>query len=446
MKINRYMSFLSLYIIATILLVSCLPGSSQTEPPSGGAPAQSSGAKASIKLATWAGVDEATELQGLLDKLNAASSSYTITQESSPSEYWTKVQTTIAGGTAADLLWVDQEHMPDLASKGALLDVTELIKSDSKNPAAKLDDYFDATTLAFTYQEKMYGLPWIGMPAMLYVNLDYVKAAGYDENTINDWTWDDFQTACIKMTLDAQGNTPDAPGFDATSIKQYGFSVTPGWPPLQQYIWQAGGEVITPDLKTSPVDSPEAIQGAQYLADLVNKYKCTPSQSVISERGFGDMMKSGQVAMFVGGAADDLERSEGKHIKAFLLPQGPKNRDSWAYIAGMAINAKTKSSPDVVYQAFMDLTQAIQEWKVPAPRKSLATAEGIIKAASYKQESAENIIANMSNMRAPYIFPGYAEWGTVFSDRFFDPLVRGTGAPADLAKEVRPLLDGKLPK
>ncbi|MDP2989660.1 MAG: extracellular solute-binding protein, partial [Kiritimatiellota bacterium] len=316
----------------------------------------------------------------------------------------------------------------------------------SKNPAAKLDDYFDATMQAFTYQVKIYGLPWIGMPAMLYVNLDYAQAAGYDPNNINNWTWDDFQQACIKMTKDANGNNPGASGFDASNVKQYGFSVTPGWPPLQQYIWEAGGEVITPDLKSSPIDSPEAIQGAQYLADLVNKYKCTPSQSVISERGFGDMMKNGQVAMFIGGAADDLERSEGKHIKAFLLPKGSKNRDSWSYIAGMAINAKTKNNQDVVYQAFIDLTQAIQEWKVPAPRKSLATKEGIIKAASYKKESADNIIANMPNMRAPHIFPGYAEWTTVFGDRYNDPLIRGNGTAADLAKQVRPLLEAKLPK
>lgn len=444
---KHLISMCMLFVVIALMLSSCAPAGTQTPAATGAGaaqPAKGTGEKAAIKLATWAGVDEAKELQGLIDKLNAASTTYTITQESSPSEYWTKVQTTIAGGTAADLLWVDQEHLPDLASKGALLDITNQL-STSQAPAAKLDDYFDAAIKAYKYQDKYYGLPWIGMPVMLYVNLDYLKDAGIDEAKINDWTWEDFQNACIKLTKDANGKTADASDFDATNVKQYGFSVVPGWPPVQQFIWQAGGEVISDDMKTSPIDSPEAVKGAQYLADLVTKSKCTPAQSVISERGFGEMMKGGQVAMFMGGAADDFERTEGKHFKAFLLPKGPVDRASWAYIGGMSINAQAKNK-DAAFAAFMDLTQAIQEWKVPSPRKSLATKDGILKATPYKKESADNIIANMPNMRAPKIFPGYAEWSTIFGERYVDPLVRGTKTAEELGKEIRPVLDQQLAK
>ena len=155
------------------------------------------------------------------------------------------------------------------------------------------------------------------------------------------------------------------------------------------------------------------------------------------------MMKAGQVAMFMGGAADDFERTEGKRFKAYLLPKGPKNRLTWAWIGGMSIYAQTKH-PDVAYEAFMDLTQAIHEWKIPSPRKSLATREGIIKATPYKEVSADNIIANMPNMRAPRIFPGYAQWATIFGERFVDPLVRGQATAAELAPQVRPLLEEVL--
>jgi multiple sugar transport system substrate-binding protein len=185
------------------------------------------------------------------------------------------------------------------------------------------------------------------------------------------------------------------------------------------------------------------VQGAQFLADLGNELNCAPQQSVISERGFGEMMKAGQVAMFMGGAADDFERTEGQNIKAFLLPQGPVNRDTWSYIGGMGINS-TVDNPDVVYEAFMDLSQAIQEWKVPSPRVSLATVEGITAGMPEKEVSAENIIANMENMRAPVIFPGYAEWATIFGERYVDPLVRGTADAETLGGEVRPLLEDQL--
>jgi multiple sugar transport system substrate-binding protein len=448
MKSRLLQGFILVTLLA-LVLSGCAPattpgtaseGAATTE--SGAEAAAPTGDKVQIKLATWAGVDEANELQGILDELNAASDTYEIVQESSPAEYWTKLQTTIAGGTAADLVWMDQEHLPDFATMGALLDITDLLAADD-SPAAQLDDYFPAALERYTVDGKLYGLPWVAMPVMLYVNLDALEAAGYSADDVNNWTWQDFQDACIAMTLDANGNTPGAAGFDPATVSQYGFSVVPGWPPLQQFIWQAGGEVLTEDLTQSPIDTPEAIAGAQFLADLTTQSQCTPGQSVISERGFGEMMKAGQVAMFMGGATDDFERTEGKRIQGFLLPQGPVNRDSWAWIGGMSINATT-ANPDVAFEAFMDLTQATHEWKAPAPRRSLATREGIIAAVPYKEISADNIIANMENLHAARIFPGYAQWSTVFGERFVDPLVRGQGTPEELAAQVRPILEQTL--
>ena len=439
----------ALLTILALLLAGCATGAqapaaqpgAETGAQAGGAEAAPTGDKVQIKLATWAGVDEANELQAILDELNAASTTYEIVQESSPAEYWTKLQTTIAGGTAADLIWMDQEHLSDFASKGALVDLTDLV-AGSDSPAANLDDYFPSTLDPYRYDGKLYGLPWIAQPVMLYVNLDALEAAGYTAEDVNNWTWDDFSAACASMTVDGNGAALGADGFDSGNVTQYGFSAVPGWPPLQQFIWQAGGDVITEDLTQSPIDTPEALQGAQFLAGLATS-GCMPQQSVISERGFGEMMKAGQVAMFMGGAADDFERTEGKRIQGFLLPQGPANRDSWAYIGGMSINGATKN-PDAAFAAFMDLSQAIHEWKVPAPRISLATAEGIAAATPYKEISAANIIANLEHMRAPRIFPGYAQWATVFGERYVDPLVRGTGTAEQLAAEVRPILEQTL--
>ncbi|MGD9148605.1 MAG: sugar ABC transporter substrate-binding protein, partial [Anaerolineae bacterium] len=399
--------------------------------------------KAQIKLATWAGVDEANELQAILDELNATADTYEIVQESSPAEYWTKLQTTVAAGTAADLFWMDLGNLPDFAEKGALLELTDYLAA-SDHPAADLDDYFTGALDGFAFGGENYGLPWIAMPVMLYVNLDHAEAAGYDVETINDWDWDTFQEACVAMTMDGAGAHPGDDGFDATDVAQYGFSVVPGWPPVQMWVWQAGGEVISEDFASSPIDSPEAIQGAQYLGDLINKYLCAPEQSVISERGFGEMMKNGQVAMFMGGAADDFERTEGMNIKAFLLPQGPVNRQTWAWIGGMSIFSGTEN-PDAAVEAFLDLSQAIHEWKVPAPRESLATREGIIAATPYKEVSADNIVANMPHMRAARYYPGYSQWSTIYGERFVDPLVRGQDDAATLAPEVRPLLEDTLP-
>ena len=77
--------------------------------------------------------------------------------------------------------------------------------------------------------------------------------------------------------------------------------------------------------------------------------------------------------------------------------------------------------------------------------EQVATEEGIIAATPYKEFSAANIVANMPNMRAPRLYPGYAQWATVYGERFVDSLVRGQDDAATLAPEVRPLLEDTLP-
>lgn len=55
--------------------------------------------------------------------------------------FYVKLQTNLAGGTAADLLWLSQEYIAPYASKGVLLDITDQLGTD-RRPAAKSDDYF----------------------------------------------------------------------------------------------------------------------------------------------------------------------------------------------------------------------------------------------------------------------------------------------------------------
>ncbi len=396
-----------------------------------------------VRLATWAGASEANELQEILDELNDASDRYYIEQESSPAEYYTNLLTQIAGGTAADMFWLDQDNLIDFAARGALLDITDRLAEDER-PAANTSAYFDTPMERYTYEGRVYGLPWISMPVVLYVNVDHLREIGRDPAEVNGWTWEDFRDAAIEFTRDNRDRTPWDSGFDRDEIVRYGFSMVPGWPPIQQWIWQAGGEELTADLTSSPIDSDEAVAGAEFIYELLHEYRVAPRQSMIDDRGFDQMMRDGQVSMFMGGGADDLERNDAYDIRAFVLPEGPAGtRDNWAWIGGMSVWEGT-NHPDVAYEAFVDLTQAIHEWKVPSPRIELANEQTIIELQPHKEHSAASIIASLEHMRAPHIFPGYSEWATVFGERYVDPIVRGNDLPGDIASDVRALLEAVL--
>ncbi len=228
-----------------------------------------------------------------------------------------KLQTNLAGGTAADLLWLSQEYIAGYAEKGALLDISDRIAKDSR-PAAKLDDYYPSVLQTAQYSGKTYGLPWIAQPVMLYYNPKLFDEAGVAPPD-DSWTWDDFKDAAAKLTKDTDGDG---------KADQFGTAFN-GWPPIQMFIWQAGGEVISEDKTTSPLDSPEALAGAQFYADIIYNPEYAATEDVIKEQGFGELAKNGKVAMFFGGAGDDLDYAHAKdpkfaELKVALVPKGRK--------------------------------------------------------------------------------------------------------------------------
>src|SRR5215212_4933272 len=103
-------------------------------------PAQAQSQPVTIRLSSLAGVDEAKELQGILDKINQSQTEYKIVHEPIPSDFYTQIQTQLAGGTAADLLWIDQDHM-SLAAEGVFLPLTDCLKNAPAKSAGDVKDY-----------------------------------------------------------------------------------------------------------------------------------------------------------------------------------------------------------------------------------------------------------------------------------------------------------------
>jgi len=383
--------------------------------------------KVTIRLATWAGADESAELQQIIDKINAEATDFQIVHEPAPADYYTKIQTMLAGGTAPDLMWLSQEYVVPYASKGALMDLTDRLKNDSR-PTANLDDYFPMVLEHAQYEGRIYGLPWIAQPVIVYYNEQLFDDAGLPYPT-DDWTWEEFRELAVKLTDKEKGI--------------YGTSFN-GWPPVQMFIWQAGGEVISPDLKSSPIDSPEAVQALDFYASIIYNEEVAPSEATINEQGFGEMFKAGKIAMYFGGAADDLDRVEGLRVGHVKVPKGPKDQTNFAWSASTVVNAKTKY-PDQAYEALIALTEGIHHWKIVPPRKSLATKEQVIANEPRKEKAADTIVAAAPEMRAYRIIPRHPEWDTIFWEQLQDPLYHGKGTAAELAKQARAALEEVLP-
>ena len=100
-------------------------------------------------------------------------------------DYFTQMQTRVAGGTAPDCYELNIENFAAYANKGVLAELTGIDTSG-----------YNATALnAFSVNGKQYGVPGNFSNVVLIYNKDLFDQAGVAYPT-DDWTWDDAMEAC----------------------------------------------------------------------------------------------------------------------------------------------------------------------------------------------------------------------------------------------------------
>jgi ABC-type glycerol-3-phosphate transport system substrate-binding protein len=220
-----------------------------------------------------------------------------------------KLLTEIAGGNAPDTAWVDSGLVQDLASRGALTNLDGyLAGSDTVKP----DDFVEGFRNGASYQGSMYGLPFEGETTGLFYRTDLFQQAGIDGPP---QTWDEFEADAAKLTI--------------PSKHQYGVAMFSSEAAYYFYpwLWQAGGDVLTPDGQQMALDTPEAIKAAEFYVDLARKY--APPDYLPSNSWDGRVtFASGKAAMYIAGnwfagnTIAEFPDIEGKWASA-PLPKGP---------------------------------------------------------------------------------------------------------------------------
>lgn len=390
-----------------------------------------------VTMSTWAGVDEAAELQEILDEINANNTEFQIVHQPIPADYYTVVKTQLAApGTGADLYWIDQNNMA-LKSEGVFMNLNECLATAEPLSAGDVNDYYPGILAVNEFEDGIYGLPWIAQPVVLYYNRALFDAANVEYPQAG-WTWDDFVEKAQALTLDTDGDG---------EVDQWGFTNN-SWPPPFIFIWQAGGELISEDYSEVPITSPEFLEGFEFYLSTAYNPEMSPSRETIAEQGFGEMFKAGKIAMFMGGAADDLDRVEGLDVGVIQVPANPNtgSATTFAWNASTVVNANTEH-PEETCKALLAVTEGIQSWKIVSPRISQGTVEHLVASEPRKEASAEAIIAASQDMRALPIFGNYAEFDGLFWSEFWGPLINDETdlTPAELADEVQADLEDTLP-
>jgi len=101
-----------------------------------------------------------------------------------------------ATGQAPDIIAVDNPEHAMFASRGAFLDLTDMI---AKSSVIKTDNYFPGPLKSVEWDGKYFGIPKATNTIALYYNKDMFKAKGLDPNKPPQ-TWDELVVDARKLT------------------------------------------------------------------------------------------------------------------------------------------------------------------------------------------------------------------------------------------------------
>lgn len=160
------------------------------------------------------------------------------------------------------------------------------------------DDFYPAERQAATVGEKIIGVPALVDNLAIVYNKKLFADAGVAAPTAS-WTWDDFRAAAAKLTDPSKG--------------QYGWLIPADgsedtvWHYIPM-LWEAGGDVLTPDNTHAAFNSEAGVRALTALRDMAVTDKSLYLDTT-NENG-PKLMNSGKVAMLVTGPWDLSQLSD----------------------------------------------------------------------------------------------------------------------------------------
>ena len=199
-----------------------------------------------------------------------------------------KVLTAVRGGSPPDIAYLYGSWAPNVAEIPQVVDLTKVVQ----RPGVNWNDFWEGERAVATVNGKVIGIPALVDNLAVVYNKQLFAQAGIAPPG-PDWTWSEFIADAKKLT-------------DA-SKKQFGTAyVTPGtedtvwhWEPL---LWQAGGQLLTPDNKKAAFDSAAGLASLNTLRQMAVTDKSMYLDQ--SDSTYANLFNSGKIGMLVTGPWD----------------------------------------------------------------------------------------------------------------------------------------------
>jgi len=230
----------------------------------------------------------------------------------------------MAGGSAADVFYVDDSLMTAFGPSGQLLALDDFMAE----AGTSRDDFIPALLTIFTLDGKTYGLPkdW-GTLGLVYLP-EAFAAAGIDEPTA-DWTWDD-----LKAAAEAIRDNTDFGGFCQNA----------DWARFAPFAFGNGGSYANDTFTEAELDTPEVKQAATFVTEM-QKSGALVTAADVGAGWCGEAIGKKLVGLtYEGGWMVNYMRQDYADVDwvAIELPTGPVDKADVIFTNAIGVNASSE--------------------------------------------------------------------------------------------------------
>ena len=199
-----------------------------------------------------------------------------------------KVLTAIAGGKYPDISYLYGSWAANIAKSPKVFNLTRTVKQRSFH----YNDLWPAARAVGSVSGKVIGVPALIDNLALVYNKKLFRQAHIPFPTAK-WTWTDMERAAKKLTNRSKRKFGWAYVNDGSEDTVWRF---------EAFLWQAGGNILTPDGKRAAFNSPAGVKALTFLQRLVVKDKAVYLDS--GNGNYANLFNSGRIAMLYTGPWD----------------------------------------------------------------------------------------------------------------------------------------------
>ena len=270
-----------------------------------------------------------------------------------------RIRNAAVSGEGPDVTQAGTTQVPFFAALGGFADLSGRVDEIGGS-----DAYADGVwkTTEVVGQDGTWAVPWFTEARVIYYRKDVLKKAGIDPSTaFSDWDTFHKTLETIKQkvpSVDGQEISPfGSPGKKAFDLVHH----------VMPFVWDAGGAELSEDAKKSTINSPEAREGVEFVAGLIQDGLYDPAELERDGTQVENQFKGGKLAVWIGGpwVLPTVKRKDDtnwvadarKNVGVAPMPEGPVG-EAYTFVGGSNLmQFKSSKHPDEAWALIKYLSQ-----------------------------------------------------------------------------------------